>query len=101
MTVKRSDNGRSRVTANDVARAAGVSPGTVSRVINRHPAVAEDVRRKVTAAIETLGWQPNAIARSMRTATTRTVGCIFSNIRNPLYAAAIQGAEEALALEGY
>jgi LacI family transcriptional regulator len=73
----------------------------VSRVVNRHPAVAEKVRQKVVAAMEQLGWQPNAIARSMRTATTRTIGCIFSNIRNPLYATIIQGAEEALARENY
>lgn len=92
---------RPAVTARDVARAAGVSTGTVSRVINAHPAVAEHVRIKVLAAIERLGWQPNVVARSMRTASTRTIGCVFSDIRNPLYANIIQGAEEALANENY
>src|SRR4051794_5094840 len=92
---------RSAVTARDVARAAGVSTGTVSRVVNAHPSVADDVRKKVAAAIERLGWQPNVVARSMRTASTRTIGCIFSDFRNPLYASVMQGAEEALAAENY
>jgi LacI family transcriptional regulator len=92
---------RLRVTAEDVAQLAGVSTGTVSRVVNGHPAVTEEVRQRVTAAMGKLGWQPNVIARSMRTSTTRTIGCIFSNIRNPLYAAIIQGAEEAFARENY
>jgi len=89
------------VTAHDVAKAAGVSTGTVSRVINAHPAVAKDVRQKVLDAIDALGWQPNAVARSMRTASTRTIGCIFSDVRNPLYANIIQGAEQAFAENGY
>ena len=89
------------MTAHDVAKAAGVSTGTVSRVINAHPAVAKDVRQKVLDAIDALGWQPNAVARSMRTASTRTIGCIFSDVRNPLYANIIQGAEQAFAENGY
>jgi LacI family transcriptional regulator len=89
------------ITARDVAKAAGVSTGTVSRVINAHPAVAADVRNKVLAAIQSLGWQPNAVARSMRTASTRTIGCIFADVRNPLYASIIQGAEQAFAESGY
>jgi LacI family transcriptional regulator len=89
------------MTARDVAKAAGVSIGTVSRVINMHPAVAEDVRQKVLAAIQSLGWQPNAVARSMRTARTRTIGCIFADVRNPLYANIIQGAEQVFAESGY
>lgn len=92
---------KSTVTARDVAREAGVSTGTVSRVINAHPAVTEDVRRKVLSAVERLGWQPNAVARSMRTARTRTIGCVFSDFRNPLYANIMQGAEEALAADNY
>jgi LacI family transcriptional regulator len=91
----------SAITAHDVAKAAGVSTGTVSRVINAHPAVAKDVRQKVLTAIQALGWQPNAVARSMRTASTRTIGCIFSDVRNPLYANIIQGAEQAFAECGY
>jgi LacI family transcriptional regulator len=93
--------GMARLTANDVARLAGVSVGTVSRVINKNPTVAPEARRKVEAAIAQLGWYPNAVARSMRTATTRMIGCIFSDIRNPLYASIIKGAEEALSAQGY
>src|SRR3974390_2636337 len=89
-----------RLTANDVARLAGVSVGTVSRVVNRKT-VAPDVKHRVEAAIAALGWSPNAVAQSMRTASTRMIGCIFSDIRNPLYNNIIKGAEEALSAQGY
>jgi LacI family transcriptional regulator len=91
----------SRLTANDVARLAGVSIGTVSRVVNRNPTVAPEAKRRVEAAIAHLGWSPNAVAQSMRTASTRMIGCIFSDIRNPLYTSIIKGAEEALSAQGY
>jgi LacI family transcriptional regulator len=90
-----------RLTANDVARLAGVSVGTVSRVVNKNPTVAPKAKQKVEAAIAQLGWYPNAVAQSMRTATTRMIGCIFSDIRNPLYTSIIKGAEEALSAQGY
>jgi LacI family transcriptional regulator len=90
-----------RLTANDVARLAGVSIGTVSRVVNRNPTVAPEAKRRVEAAIAQLGWSPNAVAQSMRTASTRMIGCIFSDIRNPLYTSIIKGAEEALSAQGY
>jgi LacI family transcriptional regulator, galactose operon repressor len=92
---------RDRVTMRDVARLARVSLGTVSRVVNGNPTVARDARQRVLNAIETLGWQPNAVARSMRTATTRTIGCIVPDIRNPLFAGIVKGAEEVLSERGY
>jgi LacI family transcriptional regulator len=90
-----------RPTATDVAKLAGVSVGTVSRVINRNPSVTSDARQKVLAAAAELNWRPNAVAQSMRTASTRLIGCIFSDIRNPLYNAIMKGAEEALSEQGY
>ena len=57
----------------DVAAEAGLSVATVSRVLNGHPSVSEDARRRVTAAVERLGYRPNAVARSLRTDQTRTL----------------------------
>jgi LacI family transcriptional regulator len=88
-------------TVRDVAEDAAVSVGTVSRVANGHPAVRAEVRERVVRSMERLGWRPNAIARSMRTATTRVIGSLFADVRNPLYAAIIKSAEEHLSAAGY
>ena len=56
----------SKLTIHDVAIAAGVSTGTVSRVLNENTTVRPDIRRKVQQAIDKLGYTPNAVARSMR-----------------------------------
>ncbi|MFC4276349.1 LacI family DNA-binding transcriptional regulator [Achromobacter aloeverae] len=93
--------GAARITVHDVARAAGVAIGTVSRVVNGAPSVAPDVRQRVEAAIAELGWAPSAAAQAMRGAPTRMVGFIFSDIRNPLYSSMIKGAEDVLSEHGY
>ncbi|CAM3553124.1 substrate-binding domain-containing protein [Bordetella sputigena] len=90
-----------RVTVHDVARAAGVAIGTVSRVVNGAPTVTAEVRQRVEDAIARLGWQPSAAAQAMRGAPTRMVGFIFSDIRNPLYSSMIKGAEDVLSEHGY
>ncbi|HEX7806897.1 MAG TPA: LacI family DNA-binding transcriptional regulator [Cellulomonas sp.] len=65
-----------RVTGTDVARAAGVSQKTVSRVVNHDPQVSADVRRRVQEAIEQLGYRPNTAARSLLLGRSRTVGLL-------------------------
>lgn len=90
-----------RLTAQDVARKAGVSIGTVSRVINNVPGVTPAVARKVQAAIVELGWTPNIAAQNMRSSSSRMIGFIFSDIRNSLYASMTKGAEEVLGEKGY
>lgn len=94
-------NRSKRITVHDVARAAGVAIGTVSRVVNGAPTVTEDVRARVTAAIEALGWTPSVAAQSMRGVSARMIGFIFSDIRNPLYSAMVKGAEDVLSEHGY
>ncbi|GAA4326523.1 LacI family DNA-binding transcriptional regulator [Pigmentiphaga soli] len=89
------------VTMRDVAREAGVSVGTVSRVVNKNPAVKARIREQVQAAIARTGWQPNAVAQSMRTASTKTIGCVLPDIGNPLFAAIAKSAEEELRRHGY
>lgn len=76
------------VTRKDVARLAGVSTATVSYVINNGPrAVSAEARRRVLRAIEQLGYQPNAIARSLATRRTHTIGFMIPDILNPVHAA--------------
>jgi DNA-binding LacI/PurR family transcriptional regulator len=55
----------------EVAKKAGVSPSTVSRVLSQHPVVAPATRRKVMAAVERLGYAPNASAKNLRMLRTR------------------------------
>lgn len=84
---------RSRVTIRDVAAQAGVSHQTVSRVINSSASVSPETRAKVQAAIEELGYRPNAIARSMARGHTRTLGCISPNLTNYVFSSMIESAQ--------
>jgi DNA-binding LacI/PurR family transcriptional regulator len=74
----KTDDGRVPVMA-DVARRAGVSNQTVSRVLNEHPSVRPDTRDRVVAAIRELGYRPNAAARTLVTRRTNMLGVICFN----------------------
>lgn len=82
-----------RVTIKDVAAYAGVSYQTVSRVINQKGEVSEATRRKVLAAIEELHYRPSAIARSMASQRTRTLGLITADFSDYFFTQVIIGAE--------
>jgi DNA-binding LacI/PurR family transcriptional regulator len=90
-----------RVTIREVAAKAGVSHQTVSRVINESERVSPDTRQRVQAAIAELGYQPNAIARSMARGSTRTLACIAPNLTDYTYASIIDGAETEARRHGY
>ncbi|MCW3474042.1 LacI family DNA-binding transcriptional regulator [Limobrevibacterium gyesilva] len=90
-----------RVTIKDVAKAAGVSLGTASRVINANTSVDPAIRRKVQDAIAALRYQPDAVAQSMRRRSTRTIGAIVRDITVPALASFVQAAQQALHDEGY
>lgn len=98
---KTANKNSARVTARDVANAAGVAIGTVSRVVNGASNVRQDIREAVERAIAELGWTPSVVAQTMRGGSTRMVGFIFSDIRNPLYSSMIKGAEDVLSEHGY
>ncbi|MDG9716741.1 LacI family DNA-binding transcriptional regulator [Streptomyces sp. DH24] len=85
----------------DVAAAAGLSVATVSRVLNDHPSVSADARTRVLAAVETLGYRPNAVARSLRTDQTRTLGLVISDVLNPYFTALARSVEEEARSLGY
>ncbi|MGX1546125.1 LacI family DNA-binding transcriptional regulator [Streptomyces adustus] len=87
------------VSIKDVAAAAGVSAATVSRVLNDHPSVSTATRTRVLSAVEDLGYRPNAVARSLRTDQTRTLGLVISDVLNPYFtelARSVEGAARAL-----
>jgi LacI family transcriptional regulator len=71
----------------DVAEMAGVSTMTVSRVLNAHPSVSDEARRKVLAAIERLRYQPNELARSLRERRSRQIGILVPYVSDPFFAA--------------
>jgi LacI family transcriptional regulator len=88
-------------TIRDVAKKAGVSVATVSHVINGTRKVAPETEARVRRAMEELGYQPNAIAQSLRKRTTYAIGILVSDITNPFFATIVRGAEDAALEAGY
>ena len=93
----------SRNTIVDVARAAGVHPSTVSRVLNGRPdlSLRAETRARVVAAAERLGYRPSAVARSLRLRRTLTLGMLVPDIATPFFPPIIKGAESAASERGY
>ncbi len=92
---------RSRKTIKDVADAAGVSIGTASRALNRRGRVSEATVARVAAAAKRLGYEPDAIAQSLRLRSTKVVGMLVTDVANPFFAGVIRAAEERLQKAGY
>jgi LacI family repressor for deo operon, udp, cdd, tsx, nupC, and nupG len=92
---------RVRLTIRDVARLAGVSHQTVSRVINGDPLVTPQTRARVEAAIAELGYQPNAIARSLADGRTHMLACLAPNLTDYTFARIIEGAEAECRQHGF
>jgi LacI family transcriptional regulator len=92
---------KNRATIRDVAEAAGVSLGTASRALNRAGRVSEEAIVAVSKAARKLGYEPDAVAQSMRTRSTASVGLLVSDIANPLYARMIGTLEATLQAAGY
>jgi LacI family transcriptional regulator len=90
-----------RVTIKHVAEEAGVSIKTVSRVINNLPDVSPVTRQSVLEVIKRLGYQPNAIARSLVSRRTRTIGIINADFNDEFFSSLLKGAELAARRYGY
>jgi len=88
-------------TVKEVAKLAGVSTATVSRVLSGSGGVRKDLIRRVENAAQKLDYRPNPAARNLRIRSTRTVGMVFPDIQNPFYASVISGAEDVLQTAGY
>lgn len=92
---------RNKTTIKDVARKAGVSPATASRVAGNYGYVSKAIRQKVQAAIQELGYLPNTVARSMVTKSTHTLGLVVTDITNPFFAHLMRSIEDATWEAGY
>jgi LacI family transcriptional regulator len=90
-----------RVTMSDVAREAGVSLMTVSRVINDKGEVSSATRQRVLDVIERLDYRPSSIARGLVTQRTGTLGLVVPDISNPFFSEVARGAEHEAYAAGY
>ena len=85
----------------DVAERAGVSVTSVSHVINETRPVSYELRERVLAAMEELGYQPNRLARSLRSGKTQTIGMIVPDSADPFFAEVARGIEDTAFENGY
>src|ERR687890_388112 len=89
------------VTIKDVAREAGVSVATVSRVHNRSAAVNEATRERVAAVAARLGYSPHGAARSLITSRTNTIGVLLPDLYGEFFSEVIRGIDQTARRQGY
>jgi LacI family transcriptional regulator len=92
---------REALRIKDVAERAGVSPATVSRVINGTAVVGNAKRELVMAAIEELGYRPNRLASNFRRRQVEMIGVVVSDIENPHFTQMVRAVEDAAYLRGF
>jgi LacI family transcriptional regulator len=99
----RNTGATSPTTLRDVARLAGVHPGTASRALNveTRSLVNRDTAQRVLAAAEELGYTPNPIARGLKTNRSYTIGVLIPDLTNPLFPPILRGIEDGLEEAGY
>jgi DNA-binding LacI/PurR family transcriptional regulator len=85
----------------DLARQLNISTATVSRAISRPEVVAPATRKRVLEVVHRSGYHMNGIARSLRTQSTRTIGIIVSDIRNPFSSSIVKSVEDVARVNGY
>ncbi|WP_269500051.1 LacI family DNA-binding transcriptional regulator [Castellaniella sp. S9] len=90
-----------RASVKDVAQAAGVSVATVSRSFNLPQTVRPELRERVFATAEHLGYSPNPSAKALRLQRTRIVGAVFPSMNHGIYAQMLNGFQTELSREGY
>ena len=90
-----------RVTMADVARKAGVSLMTVSRVINEKDQVSPATRQRVLKVVERLGYRPSGIARGLATHRTGALGLVLLDVANPFFSDVARGVEHVAYAKGY
>lgn len=89
------------ITIYDIAREAGVSPATVSRVLTKNARVRPEKREKVEALVEKYNFKPNVLAKGLADTRTKTIGVLAADIRNPYYAALFVACEQSAREAGY
>jgi len=88
-------------TLRDVAKEAGLTPSTVSRILNNRGYISDNARERVNDAMKKLNYQPNEVARSLHKKNTNTIGVIVPHIRHPYFAEMISHLEEQAYKKGY
>jgi LacI family transcriptional regulator len=88
-------------TLRDVARLAGVSVATASKVLNKKGSVRPKLVQRVLRASEDLDYHPDHVARSLKTRQTNTIGIVIPDVTNPFFTAVIRGVESEARLQGY
>jgi LacI family transcriptional regulator len=92
--------GRS-ATIYDVAKLAGVAPSTVSRALSKPGRINVKTEQRIQAAAKELNYRLNPMARALPTGQSSTLGLLLADITNPMFFAAVRGAEQAASLRGY
>jgi len=89
------------IKISDVAKAAGVSTATVSRIINEQPGYSEETKQKVLRVIEELGYRPNAFAQGLMSKRSRTIGILIPEVSSRFSAELLRGIEKVGHERGY
>lgn len=95
---------KSRVSINDIASRLKISKTTVSFILNgkaKEKRISDDLAEKVQALVKELGYQPNQMARSLRTGRTRIIGLMVENISDPFFGSIAKHIEEIAYAQGY
>lgn len=95
------DSARKAVTIYDISRLSGVSPATVSRVLNGSANVSPRKQAAVLAAVEASGFRPNVLAQSLAGSQTHTIGFVVPDIKNPYYSSIYYHVELLASQSGY
>ncbi len=92
---------KKRTTIKDVAKAAGMSPSTVSRALNDHPRISDKTKKRVLKLAAKMGYTPNLLARGLVTQKNFLLGLLVYDFRNPFYAELTRAVQEAAEEKGY
>lgn len=90
-----------KVTITEVARLAGVSTATAGRVLGGYGYSSEEIRKKVKASAERLGYRPNLLARGLITGKTKTIGVVAGDIQSPFYSSILRGIADVARADGF
>ena len=90
-----------QLTMSDIARMAGVSTATVSRVLSNHPMVREETRDRILSLVKEHRYEPSYVARNLSTRRTHTIGVVVDDISNPFFMELAKGVELVLQKNGY
>src|SRR5437773_8957359 len=92
---------RQEISIEDIARVAGVSHSTVSRALRESPLISADTRERIQRLADEMGYMPNAIAQSLQTRRTSTIGLVITSIADPFLGDVVKGVEEVARAAGF